>query len=354
VTRVKHLGFDFLRGRTLSPGRSLADRHQLDPLLRAAFGRRRQLVDVSRLPGASKKGVYRAFFADESTAIVYLWNAAEDYWASPDSAAEPDHADPFANATGLDLFEAAQSRLDELGVRTPRLYFADRSHQLYPADVAVVEDVSGPTLEGLLEAGHPQARGAVGQLGDALRVLHADQAAGFGKVLHLSRGGISAGGSCVQLVLAKAVRDLAEAAARDERIGRVSAGLAALLHRQAAALVPRSAHSLIHGELGPDHVLVDDQGRPVIIDIEGLLYFDVEWEHVFLRLRFGQDYPLLRPDAALDSGRIRLYRLAMHLSLVAGPLRLLDGDYPDRAVMLDIAEYNLGQVLALAESSGAD
>jgi hypothetical protein len=39
----------------------------------------------------------------------------------------------------------------------------------------------------------------------------------------------------------------------------------------------------------------------------------------------------------------------MHLSLVAGPLRLLDGDYPHREPMLRIAEYNTQQVLALQQ-----
>ncbi|WP_256804859.1 MULTISPECIES: hypothetical protein [Frankia] len=36
----------------------------------------------------------------------------------------------------------------------------------------------------------------------------------------------------------------------------------------------------------------------------------------------------------------------MHLSLVAGPLRLLDGDFPDRALMAGIAEHNLRAALA--------
>jgi len=41
------------------------------------------------------------------------------------------------------------------------------------------------------------------------------------------------------------------------------------------------------------------------------------------------------------------YELAMRLSLVAGPLRLLDGDFPDRDAMIGIAEHNLKQALAL-------
>ena len=107
---------------------------------------------------------------------------------------------------------------------------------------------------------------------------------------------------------------------------------------------PRADYRLIHGELGPDHVLIDERGGPVIIDIEGLMFFDVEWEHVFLRLRFGEHYRSLREDG-LDEQRLRFYRLAMHLSLIEGPLRLLDGDFPDRAKMLWIVEYNIDKVL---------
>jgi hypothetical protein len=75
------------------------------------------------------------------------------------------------------------------------------------------------------------------------------------------------------------------------------------------------------------------------------MYFDVEWEHVFLRLRFGEHYRWLAGEG-MDEHRMRFYALAMHVSLIAGPLRLLDGDYPDRAPMLAIAEYNIGHTLA--------
>ena len=91
-------------------------------------------------------------------------------------------------------------------------------------------------------------------------------------------------------------------------------------------------------------MLIDERGEPVLIDIEGLMFFDVEWEHVFLRLRFGEHYRLLREDG-LDEERLRFYRLAMHLSLIAGPLRLLDGDFPDREPRLRIVEYNIDKAL---------
>lgn len=105
----------------------------------------------------------------------------------------------------------------------------------------------------------------------------------------------------------------------------------------------------MHGELGPDHVLVDADGDPVVIDIEGLMYFDVEWEHVFLRIRLHDDYRPLAVDG-LDEDRLALYMLAQRLSLTAGPLRLLDGDFPDRAFMAGIAEHNLNMALELVRS----
>ena len=39
--------------------------------------------------------------------------------------------------------------------------------------------------------------------------------------------------------------------------------------------------------------------------------------------------------------------LAQRLFLVAGPMRLLGGDFPDKAFMRSIIEHNLNQALAL-------
>jgi hypothetical protein len=150
----------------------------------------------------------------------------------------------------------------------------------------------------------------------------------------------------VGVVLDRALRDLAEAASRDPRIAGAPDRLEERLLGLAAAVRPRAEYAVVHGELGPDHVLVDADGNPVLIDIEGSMYFDVEWEHVFLRIRLHDAYRTLRADG-LDEDRIALYTLAQRLSLTAGPLRLLDGDFPDRAPMAGIAEHNLEKALEL-------
>jgi phosphotransferase family enzyme len=329
----------------------MSEGHPLARLTRAAFGAGHRLVSVSRLPGSSKKGVYRAIFDGGFSAIVYVWDSSEDYWPDAEqAAADHDYADPFSHASGLELFLAANTRLSELGIRTPTLHLADASREHYPADVAVVEDVPGPSLEEVLHTEPGRAEPIMRQLGEALHVLHADKSDRFGKLVHISKGGVSRGSSCEQVILTRALANLAEAAARVPEVGQVSADLESTLRGHASRIGPRTDYRLIHGELGPDHVLVDSAGRPVLADIEGLMYFDREWEHVFLRLRFGETYRFLQVPG-LDQPRLDLYRLAMHLSLIAGPLRLLDGDYPDREPMLDIVAYNIDQALSLSQEA---
>jgi Phosphotransferase enzyme family len=307
---------------------------QLAPLARAALGR--DLTAAERVAGGSKKGVYR-LFVDGGSAVAYVWSTEEDFW--PATASAPD--DPFEEASGLELFRTAHDRLAEVGVRTPRLLWTDSSRSAFPADVVVVEDVRGGSLEDALSRSADTAGPALASLREALAALRAARDPLIGKVSRPDRSGRT----CERIVLERAQRHLAEAAARVPRLAAARAALAGTLEAAAANIEPRAEHGLVHGELGPDHVLLDGAGRPVVVDIEGLMSFDAEWEHAFLEMRFGPSYEALRLPG-LDAARLRLYRLAEHLSLVAGPLRLLDGDFPDREFMLEIAEAHTERALS--------
>lgn len=326
------------------PGGLRFEPEQIADLVRALGGGRR-LSAVARLRGGSKKGVYRLTFDDSSTAILYVWHEAENYWPAQGGTGDA-RADPFSDASGIDLFAASHAQLEALGIRTPRVYRIDGSRASFPADIALVEDVRGGTLETLLRRDPRGGRRALDRLAADLQVMHRQRSGQPGKVALVNRGEAAQDRPCEQVVLERALRQLEEVAARVGRVAAVHQRLADATRELAAAVRPRAQYSLIHGELGPDHVLIDDQGHPVIIDIEGLMFFDVEWEHVFLELRFGGDYRRLRATD-LDEQRLRFYRLAMHLSLVAGPLRLLDGDFPDREFMMRIVAHNIEKTLAI-------
>ncbi|GAA3785922.1 phosphotransferase family protein [Streptomyces chiangmaiensis] len=322
-------------------------REQLAGAARAALGGGRRLEAVERIAGGSKKGVYRLVMDDATTAIAYLWDDAENYW--PAAEGDDDLTDPFSPGLGLDLFEAAHARLDALGVRVPAIRLVDRDGAHCPADLAIVEDLPGESLEELLARDRRAAAPVMARLAESLEAMQSHRAPAYGKVAVVDGGGTSRGTSCEGVVLDRALRDLAEAASRDPRIAGARDRLEERLLGLAAAVRPRAERAVVHGELGPDHVLVDADGNPVVIDIEGLMYFDVEWEHVFLQIRLHDAYQPLRV-AGLDEDRLALYMLAQRLSLTAGPLRLLDGYFPDRAFMAGIAEYNLKQALELVHA----
>ncbi|MFH8800126.1 phosphotransferase family protein [Streptomyces sp. NPDC017936] len=317
------------------------------PLAREAVGGHRTLAAATRLTGGSRKGVYRLAFDDDSTVIAYVWSPQEDYWARPAS----DVTDSLSDATGPGLFRSAHARLTALGVRVPRLLLLDEDAVHLPAYAAVVEDVTGGTLEDALRDDPARARPAVRRLAETLRVLRSCTAAGHGEVTLVEEGGTPLAADCAQATADHALRDIDELCVRDPRVAAVQDRLRERVRRLRHALAPRDTCSLVHGELGPDHVLLTPGGEPVLIDIEGLKYFDAEGEHAFLELRFGPWYDMLRAPG-LDEDRMALHRLAVRLSLVAGPLRLLDGDWPDPAPMRAVAEANLRWVLASAGRDG--
>jgi hypothetical protein len=318
-------------------------RDQLAGAAKAAFGGGRRLDGVERLTGGTQKGVYRLTMDDATTAIAYLWEESENYW--PATPWDGDLADPFSPSSGLDLFEPAWTRMNALGLRVPKLYLVDRDRTYYPADLAIVEDFPGDNLMQLLARDPHAAAPTMAHLAEALDAMRDHRAPTHGKVAHIDAGGTSHRTSCEATALDFGLRCLADAAARDPQVTSDRDRLEERLRTLASAVRPRAEYSLVHGELGLDHVMVDQDGRPVIIDIDNLMYFDVEWEHVFLRIRLHPDYRYVAVDG-LDEDRLALYTLTQRLSLTAGPLRILESDIADRDFFQAIADHNRNEALA--------
>lgn len=318
-------------------------RDQLAGAARAALGSRHQLDGVARLAGGTQKGVYRLSMDDGTTAIAYLWEESENFW--PQRPEDGDPADQFSSGSGADPFAAAHHRLASLGLRVPEIYLLDRDGIHYPAEIAILEDFPGENLLDFWERDPAAAEPTLARLREGLAAMRDYRGTSPGKVGHVDAGGLSRWPSCEEGALDFALRCLAEAAGRDRRIGETRERIEERLRELAAAVRPRAEYSVVHGELGLDHVLVAPDGDPVIIDIENLMYFDVEWEHAHMRIRLDDDWAGTVGVGGLDEDRLAFYTLTQHLSLTAGPLRLLDGDFPDRAFVRGIAEYNLNKAL---------
>ena len=184
--------------------RQFATKEHLSDVVRTAFGRSRRLDAIDRLTGGTKKGVYRLTFDDGASAILYAWNADENYW--PDGGVAAD--DPFADASGSELFIAAHRRLDDLGVRTPTLLSVDFSQREYPADLVLIEDVRGGTLEALIAHAPDRAAPVLARLSDALAAMAADHSTALGKVSTVESGTTRTDRTAVGVVIDRARRHL--------------------------------------------------------------------------------------------------------------------------------------------------
>lgn len=111
------------------------------------------------------------------------------------------------------------------------------------------------------------------------------------------------------------------------------------LYELESKIEPRSRYGFIHGELGPDHVLINDKLEPYLIDIEGTEFFDIEHEHSFLQFRFGDYYRYLKNDT-LDPNRMLFYRFHHHISLTSGGLRLLHRGFPNQQFAKDLTNHH--------------
>jgi Phosphotransferase enzyme family len=333
-----------IAGGTMADRQFMREEH-LAVFTQMAFGTSRRLAGFERLTGGSKKGVYRLGLDDGGSVILYAWSDDENYWT--DNSTDP--ADPFAEASGLDLLESAAAALTAAGARAPKLLLVDRSKSVYPADIALAEDMRGGMLQQLIATDPAMAAAPLRELGQMLNCMARHTNPHLGKVAAVAAGTAPQRRCAEQIILDQALAHLSIVAGKVGALGQARERIGARVHDLFDCVRPRDAYGLIHGELGADHVMLDDDGRPVIIDIEGVMYFDAEWEHEFTKMRFGEACDQLGIDVDLDPARLDFYELARSLSLVEGPLRILETDFPDKDFMRGIVTWHTDKVLRLSD-----
>jgi hypothetical protein len=156
--------------------------------------------------------------------------------------------------------------------------------------------------------------------------------------------------TCEHLVLDESLKDLDELSQRDLGISQNKNALINVIYVLYNQIYPRKKYGVIHHELGPDHVIVTNSGEPILIDIEGAKFFDIEYEHAFLDFRFGENYSYIKNDH-LDSNRLLFYKLHLHISCSIGPLKIIENGFPQVDLMNDIADYNIKATLNFLNSS---
>lgn len=311
------------------------------PHVRSVFGEGCRIERVREVRGGARKQVFYIDLArPEVRCVLYIWHDVNRYFSERDhlDAAQSDAQAPL-------LFEANTKLLQSLGVDTPQIYrsgLLDQGHHF-----ALVEYVGGVNLTAFTASASPEANVRVFErVGELLRAINALERPYPGTVLdQKSPYGTSSHGHALErarLELKVVARDHAGVA---ERAAEIENALRTPLEQ----LEPRRSYRLVHGELGPEHILLRQGGEvPCVIDFDNAHFFDVEAEHALLRFRFGQDvYDRYLRRNDLDDARLRFYRLALHVSFVYAGSRFLARNFHDRAWAQALFDTNLGRVLDL-------
>ncbi|WP_051108697.1 aminoglycoside phosphotransferase family protein [Paenibacillus daejeonensis] len=308
----------------------------LEEYLRRVFGSDYKLSTVSNMHGGAQKVVYKVKCTNGFSCVLYVWDASRSYFQE-DMANQLNEERSY----GSDLFQANNTYLTQQGIQTPAIYDLNTDRDQYPFDYALVEYVSGPNLEVLLRESDPKMHNLLlERVGELLANMHGIRREVYGKL----NAPLFRFPECHLLQVKNAEIQLAYAAQFIEEIRNYKSMLLDTLYRLEANLRPRTDYGWIHGELGPDHILINEKLEPYLIDIEGAMFFDLEHEHSFLEMRFGEDYRYLKRED-LDAARMHFYRFHHHISLLSGGLKLLHRGFPDQQFAKGLADYHCDCVL---------
>ncbi|WP_342566473.1 phosphotransferase [Paenibacillus sp. FSL R7-0345] len=297
------------------------------------FGSSYLVSSVSRMQGGAQKVVYKVDCANGFSCVLYVWDLAMNFFQQ-----EIEQNNINARSYGSDLFASSNRFLKEHSIRTPALYDLNNERTDYTFDYALVEYVAGQKAEAYFSHPNPAVKEHVlQQIGSLVNAMHSIKRNTFGAPeQHYNESNT---GQCHLLLLENAKLQLAYAVQHIDVINANQEKLLDKLHELEEAIKPRSDYGLIHDELGPDHILVNDRLESYLIDIEGMRFFDIEHEHSFLEFRFNEHYRYLKNDY-LDPDRLRFYRFHHHISLISGGLKLLHRGYPDQEFSRGLAKYH--------------
>ncbi|WP_163580622.1 phosphotransferase family protein [Gracilibacillus saliphilus] len=285
------------------------------------FGTSYLVSSVTKIHGGTQKVVYKIECTNGFSCVMYVWDLTMNYFSE-----EIVNEDITERSYGSELFELNNKFLTQLGIRTPTLYDLNNEKSRYSFDYALVEYIDGQTAETYFHQHDSLIQDKLFQrIGDLLDSMHSNDSHTFGKLNHKGANTTN----CHLLKMENAKRQLSYASQYVESIRTNHSKLLHALYELESRIEPRSRYGFIHGELGPDHVLVNDHLDPYLIDIEGASFFDIEHEHSFLQLRFGDYYRYLKNDN-LDPNRMLFYRFHHHISLISGGLKLLNRGFPDQ------------------------
>lgn len=314
------------------------DRAEIVMHLHRAFGGTCEIESVKRFHGGTRKQVFFLHLSvAPSICALYIWHDENRYFTEreDDTHNHSDSRAPLLLKTNTDFLLAH-------GIGVPRIYYMGVLESGY--HFAFLEYIAGGSLQTFMETQPTEAQKAVlEKFGTMVHRLHTIQRDFPGTLLDDARG--------VPLPqdawLERGLLELNAAADTEPPVAEKRDQIEAKMRTLYAQIAPRTDFRYIHGEMGPDHVLLGQSDlTPHLVDVDGMHFTDVELEYAILAMRFAPEiYARYLHPQGLDPARTAFYKFGMHVSFVYGGSRLLRGNHENRALAESILYGHLKHVL---------
>lgn len=292
------------------------------------FGQTYELRDIKRVLGGAQKHTYLAETQNGFKFIIYIWDKTTSYFSYNEEK------DIFLSSSAR-LFELNHMKMSQRGVRVPKLYYINRSREEQPYAYAFVEYIEGSDMDEIISHDKSRLKEVLGALKENISKLHNERSEHVGQINHLQ----DAAFDIIKFSLNEARININALSEMDAENAELYAEIGVMLEVLAKGIVPRATYTFIHGELGPNHVMVNSKNETVLIDIEGAKYADVEEEASFLKIRFGDAYGALVNKENLDEQRMKFYYIGHCLGNLSGSMTLKHKGYYDMADINGIIDY---------------
>lgn len=311
---------------------------ELNNEIKNVFGNGYELIKVTRLIGGAQKGTFKVQCNKNFTFILYIWSECYDEFSEYN-----DKADEFTSNSAL-LFLKNGKMLEENNISIQKVYYSDISKVKYPYEFAFVQYIDTLDLEAIVGNGDYRYSRIFENIQDNLLRIHNITSTRAGDLNKLQDDDFR----CEEYIYNQLMINLNYLLQNYKPVMKFEKEIIIMVDKIYRKIMPRKKYSFIHYELGPNHVLADKENNIYLIDIDGMKFFDLEFEHSFLKFRFGEFYKYFKRED-LDEDRMDFYKLHHHIGALSGAYKLIQNNYEDMDDVNEMIRYNYNEILKYLE-----
>ncbi|MEL7634522.1 MULTISPECIES: hypothetical protein [Sporomusa] len=248
--------------------------------------------------GISKK-VYAVTGEDGHKTILYIWQ--KPFLGLSEARTGGLY---YLHAEGFEYFCYNTQLLTDVGIRVPKIIKTGHFSGDMKFDYAYVECFDGVSLQEYLQYGN--VKDITGRLAVELNKFYACRRDYYGPPLLTA----AYSKTCQLLCYEHAVEELEIACSLDSEANRLKNLVLQQLNNfmvHFACQTKPFSYALIHGEATPAHAWLLADGTIGFIDIEGIKFFDIEFEYALLDMMY--DYLRINKPKSYDRHKLLFYKL---------------------------------------------